>query len=94
MAMTCFCIDLPSRMMGDRQSFEHQIGRTYVQSLRQPTAAVAYESKVLVDMALEAGFAEARVDHDRGRHPAVPRVHRGRLTPESIGGSGAGGAGA
>jgi hypothetical protein len=35
-----------------------------VQSLKQPTAAVAYDSKVLIDMALEAGFTEARVDHD------------------------------
>ena len=66
LAMTCFCVDLPSVTMGDRQSFEHRIGRTYIQSRRQPTAAVAYESKVLIDMALEAGFHEARVDHDPG----------------------------
>jgi SAM-dependent methyltransferase len=64
MAVSCFCVDLRGKKFGDRQSFEHTMGRTHVQSLKQPTAAVAYDSKVLIDMALEAGFSEARIDHD------------------------------
>jgi SAM-dependent methyltransferase len=63
MAVSCFCIDLRGKKFGDRQSFDHKMGRTYVQSLKQPTAAVAYDSDVLIAMALEAGFSEARVDH-------------------------------
>jgi SAM-dependent methyltransferase len=61
---TCFCVDLPGSGRGDRQSFPHRLGRTFVQSRRQPTAAVAYRSSDLVDLALDAGFAEARIEHD------------------------------
>jgi SAM-dependent methyltransferase len=63
MVVSCFCIDLNPRKVGDRHSFQHRIGEAYVESLRQPGAAVAYDSTFLRKAAVEAGFADAEIYH-------------------------------
>lgn len=63
LAMTCFALDLAPSTMGDRHSFSHRVGNAYVESLSQPEAAVAYESEFLERVALESGFADARIMH-------------------------------
>jgi hypothetical protein len=64
MAMSCFCIDLASASVGDRHSFTWQIGSAFVQSLKQPEAAVAYESEFIKKLAIASGFSSAEVMHD------------------------------
>ena len=63
MAMSCFCIDLATRSIGVRHSFPERIGNAHVQSLRQPEAAVAYESEFLKELAVGSGFSSAEVMH-------------------------------
>jgi SAM-dependent methyltransferase len=66
MAVTCFCLDLNPRTMGNRHSFQHRLGHSYVESLAQPQAAVAYESEFLCKLACSAGFSEAGMMHGKG----------------------------
>lgn len=66
LAMTCFAVDYAPSTMGDRHSFRHRVGNAYVESLAQPEAAVAYDASFLCQVALESGFADARIMH----HPA------------------------
>jgi len=63
LAMTCFCLDYRPQTLGDRHSFQHQIGNAHVESLAQPEAAVAYTEAFLLDSAKRAGFSEARILH-------------------------------
>jgi hypothetical protein len=52
--------------MGDRHSFTNRIGEAYVESMRQPEAAVGYDEGFLLRVAAEAGFRSARIMH----HPS------------------------
>jgi SAM-dependent methyltransferase len=61
MAMSCFCFDLAVQSVGVRHSFSKRIGNAHVQSLRQPEAAVAYESEFLKELAVSSGFSSAEV---------------------------------
>lgn len=63
MVVTCFCLDLEPRKLGDRYTFSHRMGNAYVESLSQPEAAVAYESSYLCALARELGFSEAEIAH-------------------------------
>lgn len=59
MSMTFFSLDTPPPTFGSRHTFTHPIGRARVESLDQPTAAVAYHDHDLIDMAMSAGFSRA-----------------------------------
>jgi len=64
MAMSCFFVDLPQGTLGDRHTFQHRVGDAHVESLAQPTAAVAYDTGYLFDLAKRCGFSEASSLHD------------------------------
>ncbi len=55
-AITFFCLDYPPPTLGGRHSFRHVMGRARVESLDQPTAAVAYDEAVMRDMVERAGL--------------------------------------
>jgi predicted SAM-dependent methyltransferase len=61
MLMSCFSIDHPPPTYGDRHTFRHRIGNAYVESLRVPEAAVAYEEQFLVAVGKETGFLTAEI---------------------------------
>jgi SAM-dependent methyltransferase len=61
-----FCLDYPPPTMGGRHTFSHIMGKAYVESLRQPTAAVAYTEAALFEMARAAGFTDMEVRHTVG----------------------------
>ncbi|MGH3992327.1 MAG: class I SAM-dependent methyltransferase, partial [Pseudonocardiaceae bacterium] len=63
MAMSVFCIDDMRAGGGleSRWTFEHRIGRAFVESLEEPEAAVAYERGDLEQRARALGFNEASV---------------------------------
>jgi len=61
MAMFCFSIDHAPPTFGDRHTFRFRIGNAYVESMSVPEAAIAYEEKFLLEMALEAGFRTAEM---------------------------------
>ena len=56
MVMNCFLIDYPPNTFGGRHTFRFRMGNAFVESLKFPEAAVAYNSKFLLDMAAEIGF--------------------------------------
>lgn len=58
---TFFCIDFPPPTFGVRHTFSHQLGKTRVESLKQPEAAVAYSWADIVAMGEEAGFEDIRM---------------------------------
>ena len=66
MFMSVFCMDYPPPTMGDRHTFRHRIGNAYVESLRVPEAAVAYEADFLHALARDTGFADSRMIHSAG----------------------------
>jgi SAM-dependent methyltransferase len=49
-AHTFFLVDHLDPLLGDRWSFEHELGRCRVQSLRYPEAAVAYRRSDVVEL--------------------------------------------
>mgnify|MGYP002632892411 FL=1 len=59
-----FNLDYPPSTYGARHTFSHQIGNAYVESLKQPEAAVAYRSDFLFRVAKDAGFKTWEVVHD------------------------------
>ena len=56
-----FLRDAPPSSIGTRHSFQHVIGNSFVESLRQPEAAVAYHSSYLVSVAKAAGFSQVQL---------------------------------
>ena len=60
-AHSVFCMDYPPPTFGDRHTFSHRIGPAYVESMRQPEAAVAYTEAYLLEQAREAGFEDAQL---------------------------------
>lgn len=63
MAMTFFCMDdLRSlNLLGDRWTFKHRQGNAYVENLRYPEAAVAYDRSWIEQLCREAGFSQVEV---------------------------------
>jgi ubiquinone/menaquinone biosynthesis C-methylase UbiE len=61
MAMYVFSMTNPPPTYGTRHTFKHRIGPAYVESLANPEAAVAYEDPYLINLAKQAGFADACV---------------------------------
>jgi SAM-dependent methyltransferase len=61
MAMNTFCIDYPPPTYGNRHTFRHRFGNAYVESPRQPEAAVAYTAAFLKDTARAAGFGDVEI---------------------------------
>jgi len=61
MAMYTFCIDYPPPTLNDRHTFSHTMGAARVESIKNPEAAVAYESAFLIEMCKQAGFRRASI---------------------------------
>jgi SAM-dependent methyltransferase len=61
MAMNCFLIDYPPNTFGYRHTFRHRLGNAYVESLKLPEAAVAFESRYLFDLAAKIGFRSSEI---------------------------------
>jgi SAM-dependent methyltransferase len=61
-----FCLDYPPPTLGSRHTFSHRMGNAYVESLAQPEAAVAYTEEMLLSLAAEVGFVEAKINHSPG----------------------------
>jgi hypothetical protein len=61
MAMNCFLMDYAPPTMGGRHTFRHRIGEAFVESLRLPEAAVAFNSSFLVDLAAKIGFTDSKL---------------------------------
>lgn len=61
MAMACFSLDHPPPTYGDRHTFRHHVGNSFVESRRVPEAAVAYREKFLLDVAGQVGFRTAEI---------------------------------
>lgn len=63
MCMTFFCLEdiATLGLLGKRWSFQHKVGKAYVENLSFPEAAVGYEREVIVDLAKAVGFSTADV---------------------------------
>jgi len=61
MAMNCFLMDYPPPTFGGRHTFAHKMGNAFVESVRLPEAAVAFESKFLLDLADKVGFRSSEL---------------------------------
>ncbi len=66
MLMTYYSLTNPPPTYGGRHTFRHKVGIARVESLRQPTAAVAYDNLDLERIALEAGFLSVRFTAEEG----------------------------
>jgi SAM-dependent methyltransferase len=51
---------------GTRHTFQHAIGNAFVESLKQPEAAVAYRTEYLFKLAKEVGFKTCEIIHMPG----------------------------
>lgn len=65
-SMTYFSLDTRPPTYGTRHKFAHQIGMAYVESLAQPTAAVAYYDRDIKAMLAAAGFRDISVTSATG----------------------------
>jgi SAM-dependent methyltransferase len=88
MRMTVFCIDLMA--LGGRWRLEHRLGNAYLESLRYPEAAVAYEDAFLRDLCARQGFADARIEPGEQQSMLAARKAGDRARPERRGTSEAG----
>jgi len=63
MMSTVFCLDdlEEQDLLGDRWTFEHQLGAARVENPRYPESAVAYPRTWMLDAARDAGFSQAEV---------------------------------
>ena len=61
MNMSAFLMDFPPPTLGNRHTFGHRIGNAYVESLKVPEAAVAYQSEFLRSIMMESGFKSFEV---------------------------------
>ena len=59
MFMTFFCIEHVE--LGGRWTFRYRRGNAYIESVRYPEAAVAYEEAFMRDLATNCGFREVRL---------------------------------
>jgi SAM-dependent methyltransferase len=58
---TIFCTDYLPLTFGSRHTFRHKIGNAFVESVRQPEAAVAYSASRILELAENAGFTTMTV---------------------------------
>ena len=58
MSMSVFCLDEVRDRLGGRFTFAHRMGPAYVESVKYPEAAVAYERQWLFDACAAAGFTD------------------------------------
>jgi SAM-dependent methyltransferase len=67
---TFFCIDHlhSSRALGGHFTFNHRMGNAYVESLKYPEAAVAYEENYLLRTMREIGVSEVQVEAIQENH--------------------------
>ncbi len=61
MAMNCFLMDYPPPTFGGRHTFGFKIGNAFVESMKLPEAAVAFESRFLFSLAEQVGFQSSRL---------------------------------
>ena len=63
MVMTFFCIDdlRKLNLLGGRWTFAHREGNAYIENLRYPEAAVAYDQAWIENVCREAGFRQVEV---------------------------------
>ena len=61
MVMNCFLMDYPPYTFGGRHTFRFKMGNAFVESLKLPEAAVAYESQHLFDLAARIGFRSSEL---------------------------------
>jgi len=61
--MTFFILDFLKDQLGDRWTFSHELENCYVESLRYPEAAVAYELSTLKDMLSVNGLSIVEIYH-------------------------------
>ncbi len=61
MAMNCYLMDYPPPTMGGRHTFQHRIKEAFVESLKLPEAAVAFNSSFFVDLAAKIGFTDSKL---------------------------------
>ncbi len=61
MAMNCFLMDYPPPTFGGRHTFAFKMGNAFVESMKLPEAAVAFESKFLIDLAAQIGFSSSEL---------------------------------
>jgi ubiquinone/menaquinone biosynthesis C-methylase UbiE len=64
MSMTYFSLTTHPPSLGGRHTFQHQMGIARIESLKQPTAAVAYYDEDLKRLVLEAGFSKVEFTRD------------------------------
>jgi SAM-dependent methyltransferase len=64
MFITFFCIEHVER--GGRWTFQYRRGNAYIESMRYPEAAVAYEEAFMIDIVRKCGFREVTVVPGKG----------------------------
>jgi SAM-dependent methyltransferase len=69
MFMTFFCIEHVE--LGGRWTFRHRRGNAYIESVRYPEAAVAYDEAFMIDLARKCGFREVAVTPGKGQSELV-----------------------
>jgi SAM-dependent methyltransferase len=65
MMMSYFSLTTPPPTYGGRHTFRHQRGIAWIESEKQPTAAVAYHDGDLRELVLAAGFSQVEFTSDR-----------------------------
>jgi len=61
--MTLFVLDFMEKWIGDRWTFAHRMDDCFVENLRYPEAAVAYELGTVERMLADAGFSVEEIYH-------------------------------
>lgn len=61
MVMNCFLIDYPPNTFGGRHTFRFKLGNAFIESVKFPEAAVAYNSDFLFEMASTIGFRNSEL---------------------------------
>ncbi len=76
MNMSVFCLDYPPPTYGSRHTFSHMLGNAFVESLRQPEAAVAYHEDFLIGASKDVGFSDAHILNAPGDWQPVLRCRK------------------
>ena len=72
--MTIFGLDFMRERLGDRWTFAHRVGECFVENLRFPEAAVAYEMATVEKLLAEGGLSIAEIYHqDRHQQTIIAR---------------------
>jgi SAM-dependent methyltransferase len=65
MSMTYFSLTTHPASLGGRHTFQHRMGVARIESVKQPTAAVAYYDDDLKQLAMAAGFSKVEFTKDK-----------------------------